>query len=57
MDDDLKYKKAIQRLTRTSQTWAKIRKILEADIQANLDLITFLDKIIKEKELRNSAKN
>jgi hypothetical protein len=52
MDDNVK--KIIENL---SADWAKIRDILLEDIQCKQDLIAYIDKIMKDQELKKATKN
>jgi hypothetical protein len=57
MEDDKKLQEALDRLTDNSEKWLKIKHLLQQEIRSNVDLISFIDKIIIEKEKNISVKN
>jgi len=56
MEDD-KFKEAINILTKDTEHWHEIKKVLEDEIRSHRELIIFVDKVIKEKEDKISKLN
>lgn len=55
--DDKKLQEAINRLTSPVEHWLEIKKILEDEIKSNQELITFIDKIVQERQDKFSKLN
>jgi hypothetical protein len=50
MEDNDKFKKAINNLISNPETWVKIKQILKDDIKDKEDLINYLDRLVQERE-------
>lgn len=55
--EEKQFKEAIERLTDTTEHWNSIKLILQEEIQAHQNLISFIDTYMKEKEDRVSKLN
>ena len=57
MQEDKRFKEAINRLSSDTKKWLEIKKILEDEIRGHQDIIIYIDKIIKKKEEKMSKLN
>ena len=57
MEDENRFKRAIENLISNSETWVKIKNILKEDIKEKEDLIEYLDKLVQERESQISKLN
>lgn len=57
METDKKFDQAIKQLSSSSEHWLAIKKVLEEEISANQELITLIDKRVKENEDKMSKLN
>lgn len=57
METDKKFEEAINRLTSSTEKWLNIKAMLEEEIKSNQALISFIDKVVQEKNDKYSKLN